>query len=125
MVTDTATALQYLRDPVVPPTVAISYPVAGMRVPLPTARWGHVAYDGAVTLWGVGPATATRACMALRRYGVNERTLAELNSPPPTVRDASVQPNVRRAWGAWVQHVATDEVLLRLLVRATRPPKGG
>ena len=115
-----AAALAYLRNPTIPGNVAIAYPVGGRRIPLPTAAWGHVAYDGVRTRWGRPAATAIRAALALRECGLNERSLAEPDGPPPhgPIRDLA---RAQRAWAAWAECTVGDIRLRQLCIKATRP----
>lgn len=104
--------------------MALSIPLSGKKMVLPTARWGMVATDTRMIQWSPRNHRQLRAALELRGLGVGEPALAD-PSPPYYLLDKTDpvdHPRIKELW-AVLQPVRDDKTMLPFIQNVSRKDK--
>lgn len=118
-----ADLVQALSRPI-PSNMAISIPLSGKKIVLPTARWGMVATDARLLRWSPRNHRQLKAALELRALGTGEVALAE-PSPPYYLldkTDTGDHPRIKMLWDA-LKPVRDDKMMLPLIQNLSRKDK--
>lgn len=118
-----ADLVQMLSRPI-PSTMALSIPLSGKKIVLPTARWGMVATDTRVMRWTSRNHHQLQAALELRALGAGESALAE-PSPPYFLLDKTELDQHARIKFLWdvLRPVREDKTMLPLFQNLSRKDK--
>lgn len=108
----------------IPSTVALSIPLSGKKIVLPSAQWGRIATDTRVIQWRPRNHHQLQAAIELRSMGLGEAALAD-PSPPYYLLDKTTPAQHARIKHLWavLGAVREDKTMLPFIQNLSRKDK--